>query len=471
MTGQDNALAHLRAAVGRRGWSDDPTEMAPFLTDWRGRYSGLSPLLLRPSTPQEVAEIVCIAAEHKLALIPQGGNTGLVGGGVPDRSNREILVNLGRLNRIRSVSGADNSLVAEAGVVLTSVQTAASEAGRLFPLALGSQGSAQIGGLCATNAGGVNVLRYGTMRALVLGLEVVLADGSIFHGLSSLRKDNSGYDIKQLLIGSEGTLGIITAATLRLFPQPCRWATAIVGLQDAALAVRLLHALESATGSQLNAFELISHRALEVTLSHMPSVRDPLTSRHPWYVLLEASTAEPEARLEQVLEAALARALEEGLISDAVVAQTDQQRTQYLHLRESIPEAERRAGGAIKHDVALPIDQMPTFITEMTEKLESAYPGSTVIAFGHLGDGNVHFNLMAPANTDTSAFYNRTPEINALVYDAVIARQGSISAEHGIGMLKRDELVRTADPAKLAAMRAIKAALDPHNLFNPGRIF
>ncbi len=457
-------ISTLKSTLGPTGWSDDAATLAPYLTDWRGRYTGKTAFMLKPRTTAEVAACVRLANQHHVSLVPQGGNTGLVGGATPDMSGDQVLISLSRMNAIRSVSISDDSMVVEAGVVLAHVQKAASDANRYFPMSLASEGSAQIGGLVATNAGGVHVLRYGSMRALVLGVEAVLADGSIFHGLSSLRKDNSGYDFKQLLIGSEGTLGIITSATLKLFPKPQTYATAFVGLENPHAALELLNQLQASCDNMLCAFELMPRAAIGLVGKHMPDCRDPLANHHSWYVLVEAASTLAETHLQT----ALSSALESGLIRDAAFATSESHRTAFWKIRESVPEAERLESAAIKHDISVPTAAMPAFMLKATQVLEATYPGTRVLAFGHLGDGNVHFNLLQPSHTDTAKFLALTSEVNQRVYDLVLEQGGSISAEHGIGRLKKAELARTADPAKLMALKAIKKALDPENILNPG---
>lgn len=464
------AEAAFKAAAGEGGWISDPAETAPFERDWRGLFRGRTPLVLRPREVAQVSEIVKIANRYRVPIVPQGGNTGLVRGGVPDDTGHMVVVSLQRLNRIRSVDADDFSLVAEAGAVLADVQAAAESVDRLFPLSLGSEGSARIGGLVSTNAGGIHVLRYGTMRALVLGLEAVLPTGEVFHGLTPLRKDNTGYDLKQLLIGAEGTLGIVTAATLKLFPRLRDATTAWMTLRSAHDAVKLLAFLRERTGDQVNAFELIPRDGLDLVLKHFPDVRDPAPGSAPWMVLTEVASARSGGTLRADLEAALANALEAGLIEDAVLAQTEAQARALWRIREILPEAEKLDGVAVKHDVSVPVAKMPAFIEEASPVVEAMIPGSRVLAFGHLGDGNIHFNLRQPPEMDREAFLAEWHRVSARVHDMVLGYGGSISAEHGIGSLKRDELARTADPAKLLAMRAIKAALDPNGILNPGRV-
>lgn len=464
------AQSALKAVVGEGGWLDSPAELERYERDWRGLYKGTTPLVLRPLSVEQVSEIVRLANRYGVPLVPQGGNTGLVRGGIPDDSGRQVVVSVERLNRIRSVDADDFSLVAEAGVILADVHTAAEQVDRLFPLSLASEGSARIGGLVSTNAGGVHVLRYGTMRSLVLGLEAVLPNGQVFHGLTPLRKDNTGYDLKHLLIGAEGTLGIVTAVTLKLFPRLRDVTTAWVALDNPHAAVKLLARLREATGDQVNAFELIPRDGIDLVIKHFPETRDPLPGNHPWLVLTEIASARAQSNLRADVEAVLADAINDGLIADAVLAETEAQAHSLWRIREILPEAEKKDGVAIKHDVSVPVAQMPAFIEEATPIAEAMVSGSRVLAFGHLGDGNIHFNLRQPQGMSREAFMAEWGPVSTRVHDLVVAYGGSISAEHGIGGLKRDELARTADPAKLAAMRAIKAALDPRGIMNPDRV-
>lgn len=464
------AQSAFKAVVGEGGWISDPAETEPYERDWRGLFKGVTPLVLRPRDVAQVSEIVKIANRYRVPIVPQGGNTGLVRGGVPDASGRMVVISLQRLNRIRSIDADDFSLVAEAGAILADVQAAAESVDRLFPLSLGSEGSARIGGLVSTNAGGIHVLRYGTMRSLVLGIEAVLPTGEVFHGLTPLRKDNTGYDLKQLFIGAEGTLGIVTAATLKLFPRLHDMTTAWMTLRSARDAVKLLALLRRATGDQVNAFELMPRDGLDLVLKHFPDVRDPVPGNAPWVVLTEVASARAGGTLRADVEAALAEAVEAGLIADAVLAETQAQARALWRIREILPEAEKQDGVAVKHDVAVPVAQMPAFIEEAAPVVESMIPGSRVLAFGHLGDGNIHFNLRQPLEMDREAFLAQWHAVSARVHDMVLQYGGSISAEHGIGSLKRDELARTADPAKMMALRAIKAALDPNGILNPGRV-
>ena len=462
------ALAALKVAAGPGHWSDDPAVLAPHLVDWRGKFHGSSPLLLLPRSTEAVAAIVRAAAVHRTALVPQGGNTGLVGGGIPASDGTAVLLSLARMDRIRSIDAAGLVLTAEAGAVLQTVHDAARDAGCEFPLSLGAKGSATIGGLVSTNAGGVQVLRHGTMRALVAGLEAVLPDGTVLHQLTGLAKDNSGYDIKQLLIGGEGTLGIVTAAALRLVPMPQHRAVAWAGLAGPHEALALLARLRRASGGQVESFELIPDAGLQLVLEHAPANRAPLAGRHRWHVLVELAGP---ASLETVLADSLAEAAAAGEIADATIAASGAQAAALWRIREQLPEAERLDGPAAHHDISVAVAAMPGFALAATQRVEAAFAGARVLAFGHLGDGNLHFNVRAPAGDGGRAWLAiHGNGITALVYELVTAAGGSISAEHGIGVLKRDELARLADPAKLAAIRAIKRALDPLGIMNPGKL-
>jgi FAD/FMN-containing dehydrogenase len=461
----------FKATLPAASWTENQSEIAPHLTDWRGRETGASALMLKPASVAEVVQIVNIARDTQTPLVPQGGNTGLVLGGIPDASGTSVIVSMQRLNKLRSIVPDDFAITVDSGIILADVQRIATEHDMMFPLSLGSEGSAQIGGLISTNAGGVQVLRYGPIRSLVLGLEAVMADGSIYAGLGSLRKDNTGYDIKQLLIGAEGTLGLVTGATLKLFPANRARATAYIALHCAEDAVTLLRRLRATTGDMLSSFELIPRAGVDLVLRYIPGTRDPLAGQYPWYVLAEATSPDIDAPLQQRFESALAAALETGLIADAAIAASDTQAATFWKMRETLPDAERADGVAIKHDVSVPTSHMPLFMRQAGELLLQRYPAARIIAFGHLGDGNVHFNVRAPQGVDALQFYAQYHEdISRIVHDVVTEMHGSISAEHGIGALKRDELQRLGDPGKLRAMRAIKAALDPLNIMNPGRV-
>lgn len=433
--------------------------------------TGRALAMLGPANVEDVRFIVATATEAGIPLVPQGGNTSMVAGAVPDGGGGALLVSMRRMRAIRSISPAENTMVAEAGVILAEVHDAALGVDRMFPLSLGAKGSATVGGLVSTNAGGVQVLRYGSMRALTLGVEAVLPDGTIHHGLSPLRKDNRGYDLKHLLIGAEGTLGIVTAATLALVPRPVERMTAWVGLRSIESALPLLRRLEAATGGQVSGFELLPQEAVDLVVAHVPGARAPLGGRHSWHVLIEAESARPGDPLRDSAEAALAAAMEAGEAADAVIAASDAQADALWKVREGVPEAERLDGGAAKHDIAVPVADMPAFIREMTPVVEAAFPGARVLAFGHLGDGNIHFNVRPPLGQGNAAWLDAHMDaVNRLVHDSVTARGGTLSAEHGIGLLKRDEFARLAEPGRIAWMRAIKNALDPGDIMNPGKL-
>jgi FAD/FMN-containing dehydrogenase len=456
-------LRRIEAAVGPKGATRDPAKIAPQLKEWRGRYHGATPMLVRPATAEEVAAVVAICAETGAPIVPQGGNTGLVGGQIPFG---EILLNLGRLNRIRELDAACNTLTVEAGCVLADIQSTAETADRLYPLSLASEGSAQIGGLLSANAGGVNVLRYGNAREHVLGLEVVLPSGEIWNGLKRLRKDNTGYDLKQLFLGAEGTLGIITAAVLKLWPAPRARATAFVALTNLEAAVPLLNHLQSATGGAVSAFELVPRVGLTFVLHHVPGARDPLPAPALWYVLTEITSGSPEP-LEPLLATALGAA--DG-IEDAAIASNDRQRAQFWQMRERLSEAQKAEGGSIKHDISVPLSAIAEFIARASDAVSRACPGIRPVPFGHIGDGNVHFNLSQPVGADTAAFLARWEELSRIVHDIAARLGGSISAEHGLGLMKREEILRYKSPVEMELMRTLKNALDPQGIMNPGKL-
>ncbi len=464
-------LDELAARLGTRGFTRDPDEMAPWLTDWRQRFHGRACALLSPANAAEVAEIVRFAAQHQLPIVPQGGNTSMVAGAVPDASGRALLLSLRRMNRIRAISPGDNALVAEAGVILSHVHEAAAAAGLRFPLSLGAKGSATIGGLISTNAGGTQVLRFGPMRALLLGIEAVLPDGTIFEGLSPLRKDNRGYDLRQLFCGAEGTLGVVTAATLRLVPALRQRVVAWVGLDSPQAALDLLRRLDQRLGESVEAFELVPLVALQLVLHHIPGTRAPLAADCPWQVLVECGSSVDGEDLATRLAAALATEMQAGRVVDAVIASSEAQANALWHVRENISEAERHDGMAAKHDISVPVSDMPRFVIEAAAAVEARFPGVRAIAFGHLGDGNVHFNVRAPIGLDSRDWLACEGEgITAFVDDLVVAAGGSLSAEHGIGQIKAAEFVRISDPARLAMVRAIKQAIDPLGIMNPGKV-
>lgn len=463
-------IVTLANRLGPAGLRTEPDDLAPWLTDWRGRYHGSALALASPASVDEVQAVVDAARAAGVAIVPQGGNTSMVGGATPPAEGMAILLSLRRMNRIRAVSALDNAAEVEAGVVLADLHDAAAAIDRQFPLSLAAKGSATVGGLVSTNAGGTQVLRYGPMRSLVLGLEAVLPDGGLFRSLAPLRKDNRGYDLKHLLIGAEGTLGVVTAATLRLVPAPATVVTAWIGLAAIDAALPLLRALETATGDQVSSFELVPAEGLHLVLRHIPGTRAPLAGAHPWHVLVEIDSSRADPGLESAVEAALAAAMEAGGLADAVVARGAAQRQALWHLRESMSEAERIDGAAAKHDIAVPVADMPGFITRTAPLVEARFPGARVLAFGHLGDGNVHFNVRAPEGAAPDWLAANMTTINRFVHGAVTDAGGTLSAEHGIGQAKRDDFWALGDPVRLAAMLAIKRALDPDGLFNPGKL-
>lgn len=470
MTLDTDTRAAFKAAAGERGWSEDRDEIAPHLAEWRGRYRGASPLLLKPGSVAEAAAIVRLANDKRVALVPQGGNTGLVAGGIPDASGDELLISLKRMTAIRRVDAEAFSLVAEAGASLQAVQEAAARAERLFPLSLASEGTATVGGVCSTNAGGVHVLKYGTTRELVLGLEAVLPTGAVWHGLTSLRKDNTGYDLKSLLVGAEGTLGLITAAAFKLFPALASREVALAALPSPGAAVTLLSRLRAASGDRVIAFELMPRFGLELVTGHMAGCRDPFDRPHPWYALVELASSEAEAGLRRRLEAGLADGLARGLVADAVIADSLERAGALWALRHNMSEAQRHAGGSIKHDVSVPVSDIPAFLEQADALARRLVPGVRPCPFGHVGDGNLHYNLTQPEGADKDEFLARWDTVSAAIHDLIVRFGGSIAAEHGIGRLKVGELERLKDPAALAAMKAVKRALDPNGVMNPGRV-
>jgi FAD/FMN-containing dehydrogenase len=460
-------LDRLKDAVGAKGFSENPDEIAPHLEEWRGKYKGTSPLLLKPATAAEVSSILRICNETGTPIVTQGGNTGLVGGQIPFHG--EVLLSTQRLNRIRTLDESGATLTVEAGVTLAQVQQAASEKNFLFPLSLASEGSCTIGGNIATNAGGTHVLRYGMTRALVLGLEVVLANGTVLDMLRALLKDNTGYDLKQNFIGSEGTLGVVTAATLRLFPKPDVSVVAFAAVPSPTEAVKLLGLLQGRTGGMLSAFELIPRVALEFVTRHVEGTRDPLEAPSPWYVLMEA-TGGRESNLAATFEHDLEDAIKAGSVTDAVVASSAAQAAALWKLRESISESQKREGASIKHDISVPVASIPDFLAKATPAVQALLPGARAVSFGHLGDGNLHFNFNSAQAGDDPAFLARWDEVQQAVHDIVKEFGGSISAEHGIGAMKVAQLPRYKGHEELDAMRAIKAAFDPKGILNPGKL-
>ncbi len=466
----DSVLKTLKEAVGPDGWVDDPEELEPYLTEWRGLYRGRTPLLIRPATTKEVSRVVTVCAEHRVGIVPQGGNTGLCGGGVPDASGAQILLNLTRMNRVRAVDRRDATATVDAGCVLADLQSAAEDAGFLFPLSLAAEGSCTIGGNLSTDAGGVHVVRYGTMRDLTLGLEVVLPDGRVWGGLRRLYKDTAGYDLKQLFIGAEGTLGVITGAVLRLFPKPLDVATAWVGISSVGEIMSLFEHARTVVADELLAFEFLPFAGLEFVLRHIPDTRSPLTNEHPWYVLIELGGQRSGDRTERNLERLLETAAEKDLITDAAIATSGVQAEAFWRLRESMSEAQKKEGGSIKHDVSVPLSAVDSFVESATEEVRSDIPGIRVVAFVHAGDGNVHFNLSQPVDMERDVFLSRWNEMSRIVHDNVKQYGGSICAEHGVGQLKRDELLRYRDPVEIGLMQTLKKALDPHGIMNPGKV-
>src|SRR3954465_4907402 len=459
-------IGQFKSIVGEKYAVTDASDIAPYVTEERNLFHGHSPLILRPGSTAEVSAICKLATEHRIALVPQGGNTGLVGGQTPH--NGEVVISMRRMDRIREVDTASNTMTCEAGVILQNAQARAADVDRLFPLSLGAEGSCTIGGNLSTNAGGTSALAYGVAREMAIGLEVVLADGRVLNGLSKLKKDNTGYDLRNLFIGAEGTLGLITAATLRLFPKPRAVETAFAGLKSPADALRLLEISRDEAAGSLTSFELLADIAVDFSVRHGIDVRHPLPSRHPWYVLMELSSSRDDARA--ALEAILARGMEGGIVDDAVIAANLSQRGGFWKLRDETSEAQKPAGGSIKHDVSVPVAAVPDFIAEANAAVIKLVPGARPVPFGHLGDGNIHYNVSQPVGADTAGFLARWHEVNAVVFEIVLRMGGSISAEHGIGVLKRDELPEVKDKVAIELMRAIKAMLDPLGIMNPGKV-
>ena len=459
-------ISQFRNIVGAKYALTEASDIAPYLTEERGLFHGRSPLVLRPGSTAEVAAICKLASEHKIALVPQGGNTGLVGGQTPH--NGEVVISMRRMDRIREVDTASNTMTCEAGVVLQVAQQQASDVDRLFPLSLGAEGSCTIGGNLSTNAGGTAALAYGVAREMVLGLEVVLADGRIVNLLSKLKKDNTGYDLRNLFVGAEGTLGIITAATLKLFPKPRTIETAFVGLTSPAQALKLLAIAQGEAAGSLTSFELLSEIAVDFSIRHGIDIRDPLGSKHRWYVLMELSSPREDAG--GALEAILARGFEDGIVDDAAIAASLGQRLAFWKLRDEMSAAQKPEGGSIKHDISVPVAAVPAFIEEADAAVVKLIPGARPVPFGHLGDGNIHYNVSQPIGAKPADFLSRWHEVNAVVFEIVLRMGGSISAEHGIGVLKRDELPDVKDKAAIELMRSIKALLDPQGIMNPGKV-
>ena len=464
-------LDQLREAVGAEHVLTPQTDLSAWEQDWRQRARGKALAVVRPGNTQEVAAVVRLCAAAGIAIVPQGGNTGLVVGSIPDKTGTQIVLSLQRMNRVRALDPENMTLTVEAGCILQQVQETAVQAGLMFPLSLAAEGSCTIGGNLSTNAGGTQVLRYGNARELCLGLEVVTAQGEIWNGLSGLRKDNTGYDLRHLMMGSEGTLGVITAATLKLFAQPAAQLTAWASVADLQSAVKLLGLAQRHLGAGLTGFEVMSQFSLGLVAKHLPHLQVPLYEQSPWCVLLELSDGESEDHARQQLESLLERAWDDEWVGDAIVAQNLTQAQALWQVRESISMAQAKEGLNIKHDISLPISRIPKFVAETDALLQMRFPGVRLVNFGHLGDGNLHYNVQAPAGVDSQGFLQeQEQDINTLVFDQVLRHQGSISAEHGIGTLKATTLPRYKDPVALAMMRAIKQALDPQNILNPGKV-
>ncbi|CAN7649239.1 FAD-binding oxidoreductase [Bosea sp. LjRoot9] len=462
-------LDQMSAIVGAKNVITDADAMVPYLKEWRDLFRGKAQAIVRPASTEEVVALVKLAAATGTTLVPQGGNTGLVGGQIPVAEGREIILSLQRMDKIRAVDPDSDTMTVEAGLTLQKAQAAAEAAGRLFPLSLASEGSCTIGGNLSTNAGGTAVLAYGNARELCMGLEVVLADGRVWNGLRQLRKDNTGYDLKNLFIGAEGTLGIITAAVLKLFPLPAARATAFLAVPSPDEALALLNAAKAGAGGTLTTFEILSRTGLDFVLRHASGARDPLSEPSPWYVLMEVC-AQSASGLDEAVETFLGEALEKGLVTDAALAGSLNQRNDFWKLREMLSEVQTYEGGSIKHDVSVPLHAVPAFIARASEAVVAMVPGCRPVPFGHMGDGNIHFNVSQPVGADKQAFIDRWSEVNQAVHAIVSEMHGSISAEHGIGRLKRDLLPGVKDPVELALMKTLKATLDPQGILNPGAV-
>ena len=460
-------IENLRAIVGDLGLITQHADMASYLTDWRGNYTGQALAVVRPASTLEVAAVVKICAATHTPIVPQGGNTGLVGGGIPDNSGRAIILSLRRMNRIREIDLANSAITVDAGCILQTIQDAAREHQQFFPLSLAAEGTCTIGGNLSTNAGGTAVLRYGNTRDLVLGIETVTPDGSIWHGLKALRKDNTGYDLKHLLMGAEGTLGIITGAVLKLYPIPQRTCTAMVAIAEAQDSVALLKMIRDALGDRLTGFELMSRVCIDSVIKYFPATIEPFSARHDWQALIELTDTMHESPLDDALSGALIPAFDSGLVRDAIIATSEAQAAAMWNIREQIPEAEKLEGKSVKHDISLPISRIGAFINLAGPQLKNAFPTAEVICFGHIGDGNLHYNLSFPGAAPT---LDQTRAANNIVYGLLDEMHGSISAEHGLGQMKRDEITHHKSTVELDMMRAIKKALDPLNIMNPGKV-
>ncbi len=470
MKALETACAAIRQVVGASGWLDDPATMSPYLSETRGLFQGQARAVVSPAATAQTAAVVRLCNQHHIGIVPQGGHTGRCGGALPDATGNQIVLSLRRLQRIRALDPANYTMTVEAGCILADIQAAAAQAERLFPLSLGAEGSCQIGGNLATNAGGVNVLRYGNARELTLGLEVVLPTGEIWDGLNSLRKNNTGYDLKDLFIGAEGTLGIITAAVLKLFPLPRDVQTALVALRDLDACIELLAEARNAGGDAVTAFELMPRIGLEFALAHIPGCRDPFAAPYEWYVLLVFSGIRPDSGMRAAVEQLLADSWRTGLIQDATLAASVAQADALWRLRAGLVEGQRFEGGSIKHDIAVPVARAPEFIRRASDRVTQELPSVRVCAFGHVGDGNIHYNLTQPKDMDRKAFLAMWPRFNRIVHDIAVDMHGSFSAEHGIGRLKVEEMARYKSATELALMRTIKTALDPNGIMNPGKV-
>ena len=463
-------LTALKSIVGPNGWSDDPGTLSPLLAEPRGLYVGATPLVLRPETTAQVAAIVSECRKSGIPLVPQGGNTGLCGGATPDTGGSQVLLSLARMNKVRAIDSLDYTITVEAGCILQNIQQAAADVDRLFPLSLGAEGSCMIGGNLSTNAGGINTLRYGNARDLVLGLEVVLPDGRIWNGLRLLRKDNTGYDLKHLFLGAEGSLGIITAASLKLFPRPREEVNAFVAVRDVPGVLELLSRLRLSTGDQISAFEFMERFGIDLAIKHVPGVRDPLSQTYEHYALMRASAGRENSGLREIVEETLGEAIEEGLVLDATLAESEQQSRDFWRIREGIVEGQIPEGGSIKHDVSVPVSRVAEFIALADIAVAKAIPGCRPCAFGHAGDGNIHYNVTQPVNMEKQVYLDQWKALNHVVHEIVLALGGSISAEHGIGQLKRVELVEVKSDIEMDLMRQIKNMFDPDRLMNPGKV-
>ncbi len=467
---REAALDRIKAVLGDKGWSTDADVVAPYERDFRGLFPGNCALLARPAETGEVAEVVRLAAAAGIPVVPQGGNTGLTGAGVPDDSGEQLVLSLDRMTRVREIDPLNYTITVDAGCILADIQETAADADRLFPLSLGAEGSCRIGGNLSTNAGGVNVLRYGNARDLVLGLEVVLPDGRVWDGLRRLRKDNTGYDLKQLFIGGEGTLGVITGAVLKLFPKPRDVRTCFAAIRDLAAVTELLARARSVSGDAVTSFEYMPRLLLDFDLTHLEGVADPIEGRHDHYALIEFSGARAESGMAAAMEDLLGRAFEDGLILDAAVAQSEAQRAAFWRIRDEIVEAQKREGARIAHDISVSVSDVPAFIEAADTALERVLPGIRMLGFGHAGDGNIHYNAFRPENMPDETFLGFRDEITETVYETVRSFGGSISAEHGIGQLRRDAMIQYKSETEVAMMRRLKAALDPDGIMNPGKV-